>query len=196
MDSNALLDERAHLLEDLRRSALSVQTSTNYSQQHHRGSAITNLCVLCSGNVNKCPRSRVNNVKQFQKSSTVICKSAYPSPLLTRNSRLATLVDNELVHSAGAQRRCNSLRNSQTCGNVAQQLSCALRCVGALWRLACAAAQVARLRLARTPKEDHCRLLQVSKTGRNARASTYHRRNPALHSGRRFPLRFGRWRAR
>lgn len=102
----------------------------------------------------------MNNVKKLQQCCAIVCCQLDSCKSRTRDSRLATLIDNKLVHTTGTESRRDSLRNSKTCRNVAQQLPSSLRCIGALCMLVIRPSNICSTK--RTTQEYNRWLLEIS----------------------------------
>lgn len=93
--TDTLLDVVADLLEKLS------------SKEDDTGSAVSDLRVLCTCNVDESTRSRVDDVEKLENGSAVV-----------GDLSLSSLVHDELVHAAGAERASEGLCDGETRGDV------------------------------------------------------------------------------
>lgn len=75
MDSDAVLDERPDLLEDLGGTGVSaglLMGVERHSQKCHTGGTVSDFGILCARNVDKRARSGVHNVEELEQGGAVV----------------------------------------------------------------------------------------------------------------------------
>jgi hypothetical protein len=117
------LTEALH--DDMRADALFDICSNFFEKlggkEHDAGCSVSDLCILCAGDVDEGAGCGMDDVKQLEDGRAIVCDLC-----------VSAVGDDELVHAAGAEGGGDGVRDGETGVDVGEQLGRALGRVGAL----------------------------------------------------------------